>query len=200
MLGKLSRELRLLGADVEYRRNVGGMQAYHEARAQERLLLTRNKRLSKLPGTYFVNAQTAPEQVAEVREKYGSGTKAPEKEGAKEPKAGGESLSRCLECNEPLVKISREQARPGVPFFIYQIHHEFHRCPKCKRVYWPGDHAKNMQQRVHHRADGARQQRRTGGQVRRRRRPGGTTRQVRGGSGKKEPQSPPTGEQSPEQK
>ncbi|MEO0080768.1 MAG: Mut7-C RNAse domain-containing protein [candidate division WOR-3 bacterium] len=143
MLGRLARELRLIGLDVEYRRGIRGMQAYREARGANRVFLTRNKRLGKLPGAYFVTAQTAPQQVSEVREKFATGT-SPEAPRMPSDRA----LSRCLVCNETLVSISREQARPLVPFFIYQIHHEFSRCPRCRRVYWPGSHAKDMVQRV----------------------------------------------------
>ena len=57
-------------------------------------------------------------------------------------------MGRCIDCNVPLEHISREQARPSVPFFIYQIHYEFGRCPKCKKVFWPGDHVAQMQQRI----------------------------------------------------
>jgi hypothetical protein len=188
MLGRLARELRLLGLDVEYRRGIGGMRVYREARSHNRVLLTRNKRLAQLPGVYFVNAEEAPAQVAEIRAKFGS-----DRPGAVEPQAGeaqdpelnhkdtktqrvqteeprglvpprlvasrGEGLPRCLACNEPLQKITRDQARPSIPFFIYQIHHEFTRCPRCKRVYWPGSHAKSMEQRAQagHAAPGERQ-------------------------------------------
>jgi len=148
MLGRLARELRLLGLDVEYRRGIGGMQAYREARGHDRLLLTRNKRLGKMPGAYFVVAQVAPDQVTEVKEKFGRAAKEAPKPAVPEPTPKEKPFSRCLVCNEPLVKISRDQARPSVPFFIYQIHHEFTRCPKCKRVYWPGSHAKDMAQRA----------------------------------------------------
>lgn len=57
-------------------------------------------------------------------------------------------MGRCIDCNVPLEHLSREQARPSVPFFIYQIHYEFGRCPKCKKVFWPGDHVAQMQQRI----------------------------------------------------
>ena len=57
-------------------------------------------------------------------------------------------FGRCLSCNVPLEKLTREQARPSVPFFIYQIHHDFRGCPKCHRVYWPGNHVEQMAQRA----------------------------------------------------
>jgi hypothetical protein len=157
MLGKLARELRLLGMDVEYDRTVSGMQAYRAARAAGRTLLTRNKRLTGLPGAVFVTSQVAAEQVAQVRGEAAPAAPAapttPVVIAAPRPEPRPEKseetpFGRCLECNSPLEKISRDQARPSVPFFVYQIHHEFRRCQKCKRVYWPGNHVQDMQERV----------------------------------------------------
>ncbi len=63
------------------------------------------------------------------------------------PKETG-AFGRCLECNVPLEALSREAARPLVPFFIYQIHYEFRRCPKCRKVFWPGSHVADMEKRT----------------------------------------------------
>jgi uncharacterized protein with PIN domain len=143
MLGKLSRELRILGLDVDYSRGMSGMRAYRRARGRGRTLVTRNTRLRDMQGVLFIQATDLREQMAEVgrqmkiQELINAGTKE------------GKAFSRCIKCNGQLEKISRDQARPSVPFFIYQIHHDFRRCPSCKRVYWPGSHKNNMvQQRV----------------------------------------------------
>jgi uncharacterized protein with PIN domain len=61
---------------------------------------------------------------------------------------GEPAFGRCLACNTPLEQISRDTARPSIPFFIYQIHHDFRRCPKCKKVFWPGSHVQDMERRV----------------------------------------------------
>ena len=176
MLGKLARELRLLGYDVEYDRNLGGMPAYRVARQSGRILLTRTNKLKGLPGTIYVPGQLAPEQVAQVKAEIEAGLKpaipvaveepaapAPERQAQPQPmperapapappvSPPAEKIAaygRCLQCNVPLEKLTREQARPSVPFFIYQIHHDFRGCPKCRKVYWPGDHVEQMSQRA----------------------------------------------------
>jgi len=189
MLGKLARELRLLGYDVEYDRNLGGMPAYRVARQSGRILLTRTNKLKGLPGTIYVPGQLAPEQVAQVKAEIEAGLKpaapvaveepaapAPERQAQPRPQPERAPASprpvsqpermpaptppvsppaekiaaygRCLQCNVPLEKLTREQARPSVPFFIYQIHHDFRGCPKCRKVYWPGDHVEQMSQRA----------------------------------------------------
>ena len=136
MLGKLSRELRLLGVNAEYSRGMGGMRAYRKARSQQRVLVTSSNRLRELPGVMFVEASKLEEQLAEVRRKLGVEVRP------------DTALQRCLECNEPLEAVTREQVRPFVPFFVYQIHHDFQRCPKCRRVFWPGSHRSDMARRV----------------------------------------------------
>ncbi|MFO7638933.1 MAG: Mut7-C RNAse domain-containing protein [bacterium] len=152
MLGKLSRELRKLGVDTEYHRGIGGMRGYKRALEQNRVFLTRNSRLKELPGAVYVDSNDSAEQLVQVRARFGlaggepaEATAAPEPQPAAPPPPPGD---RCLECNEPLEKVSREQARPSIPFFIYQIHYDFSRCPKCRRVYWPGSHARDMTRRV----------------------------------------------------
>ena len=177
MLGKLARELRLLGYDAEYDRNLGGMPAYRVARQRGRILLTRTNKLRGLPGTIYVPSQLAPEQVAQVKAEIEAGLKpavpvaeeapatAPPVDKPAQPRPQPERtpapvrpasppaeriapFGRCLQCNVPLEQLTREQARPSVPFFIYQIHHDFRGCPKCRKVYWPGNHVEQMAQRA----------------------------------------------------
>ncbi len=143
MLGKLARELRLLGMDVEYSRTAAGIRAYREARAQARTFLTRSKKLAKLPGTIYLASPDPSEQVAELKQKLAGVTVG----SLRKEDAGQSPFSRCSCCNESLTKISREEARPFVPFFIYQIHHDFNLCPKCRRVYWPGSHSQHLRRK-----------------------------------------------------
>jgi len=124
----------MLGIDVRYDRTRSGMAAYRVARAQGRVFLTRSNRLRSLPGVVFIESTNPSEQVAQVKKLVG-------------PVAQERPANRCLECNAVLEKISREQARPAIPFYIYQIHHDFSRCPKCGRVYWPGTHVQRMRGR-----------------------------------------------------
>ena len=54
MLGKLSRELRKLGVDTEYRRSGGGIRGYKQARAKGRVFLTRTNRLKELDMVAYI--------------------------------------------------------------------------------------------------------------------------------------------------
>jgi uncharacterized protein with PIN domain len=139
MLGRLARRLRLLGIDVRYERGLKGLDAYRRAKAEQRLFLTRYHRMKNLPDVLFLESENVDQQVAQVRQALHITTE----EKTTEPGV----LTRCSVCNELLKKISREQARPAVPFYIYQIHTDFRRCPRCQRVYWPGSHVKKMFQK-----------------------------------------------------
>ena len=151
MLGKLSRELRMLGVDTDYRRGIGGMRYYKQARSRGRTFLTRSNRLKELPDVVFIESNDPAEQLEQVRKLFAlPAVEKPEPAGAEQPPQPSKvepPSSRCLKCNVALERISREQARPLVPFFIYQIHHDFSRCPKCRSVFWPGSHVEDMAQR-----------------------------------------------------
>ena len=100
MLGKLGRELRILGMDVEQKRGWGSTRGYRQARSRERVFLTRNTELKGQPGVLFIDSEKPDEQLGQVRREYGL---SPEPDKA---------LSRCLQCNVALEKITRDQARP----------------------------------------------------------------------------------------
>jgi uncharacterized protein with PIN domain len=50
----------------------------------------------------------------------------------------------CLECNEPLVKINKEDIEDRVPPYVYRTQSEFVECPACHRIYWQGTHWQAM--------------------------------------------------------
>ncbi len=52
--------------------------------------------------------------------------------------------SRCILCNQPLIKIPKKDARNLVPDYVYQTHSIFKKCPHCKRIYWKGSHLGKM--------------------------------------------------------
>ena len=50
----------------------------------------------------------------------------------------------CLECNQPLVKKSRQQVRERVPSYVFQTQSQYMECPACHRIYWRGTHWEAM--------------------------------------------------------
>jgi uncharacterized protein with PIN domain len=139
MLGKLARELRMLGYDAIYYRGEDAHQLIHLARQEERIILTRNTKLIPKKLEDRISTVTEDKPLLQLRELIQKGLISPDEENL---------FSRCLLCNALLDEIPREEAEGKVPDFILYEQKEFFRCPQCRRIYWQGTHQKNMQRRV----------------------------------------------------
>ncbi len=139
MLGKLAKELRMLGYDTLYYRGEPGYPLIKLAREEDRVILTKNKKLlARKPEDRIVRItqEKAPLQLGElIRKGYVS---------FDEKKL----YSRCLLCNAPLEQLSRDDAEGKVPDFIFHQNMEFSRCPRCLKIYWPGSHLDHMKTEV----------------------------------------------------
>lgn len=139
MLGRLAKELRMLGYDTVYYRGENAYPLIKLAREEDRVILTRNAKLiPKRSEDRLVRIMEdkTPLQLKELIQK-------------KVISLYEENLfSRCLLCNIPLDKIPREEAKGKVPDFIFYQQKEFSRCPRCLRIYWQGSHQENMQKKV----------------------------------------------------
>jgi uncharacterized protein with PIN domain len=132
MLGRLARWLRLLGYDAVYLPQADDHQLVRLARAEDRVLLTRDMELARRRGVRSVLIES--EQVeAQLEQLYRS-----------LDLSAREAFSRCGECNVPLEALSREEARVRVPPYVFQTQDQFRMCPRCRRVYWRGTHWARM--------------------------------------------------------
>jgi len=57
-------------------------------------------------------------------------------------------LSRCGQCNAILVSTPRDQVLGLVPEHVFHSQEQFHQCPKCRQVFWPGSHLPGIMARV----------------------------------------------------
>lgn len=57
-------------------------------------------------------------------------------------------FTRCLECNQPLIDLSKDDAQDLVPPYVFRTQSEFKQCSTCKRVYWRGTHWQNMNREI----------------------------------------------------
>ena len=134
MLGGLARKLRMLGFDAEFSSGVDGAVIRYRSRAEIRIVLTKNTELAKVLGdrAWLVSGTGTREEFRSVvpllRRISGS----------------ADPLSRCLDCNSPLEKITREAARNTIPHYSWTNTDHFMRCPDCKKKYWKGTHHKRM--------------------------------------------------------
>jgi hypothetical protein len=139
MLGKLAKQLRMLGYDTLYYRGEDLYPLIRLARQEGRIILTRSTKLiAKRPEDVIVRL-TEDDPFLQLKELIRSKRIEWDEE---------KVFSRCLLCNALLDPISREQAEGKVPDFIFHQQEEFFRCPQCERIYWPGSHLKHMEKRI----------------------------------------------------
>ncbi len=138
MLGKLARWLRFLGHDVAYVKDLGDTAILAAARAESRLVLTRDVELAERarrdPGSLLVAATDPREQLRDVIAAL------------RLPVARGEYLTRCGVCNAVLEPATADEVRDRVPPRIADEQDEFWSCPGCGKVYWPGTHVRRIEE------------------------------------------------------
>jgi uncharacterized protein with PIN domain len=136
MLGTLAKWLRILGYDCVFDTSLNDHQLVRLARAEDRVLLTRDTELARRRGlrVMLIEAEVLDDQVRQV---LATLDLAPQR-----------SRSRCSICNERLEHLDHEAAAARVPAYVAQQHTEFRACPACGRVYWPGTHWQQIDQRL----------------------------------------------------
>ena len=136
MLGSLAKWLRLLGYDTAYDNAATDPELARRARAESRVLLTRDHELSARRGlrALLIQSEVLEEQVQEVQEALGP---------PPDP-----SLSRCAVCNAALEPTSPAEVADCVPPYVLRTQSDFRRCPGCGRIYWPGTHLHTMRDQM----------------------------------------------------
>jgi uncharacterized protein len=137
MLGSLARWLRRLGYDTDYVNDRDDPELARVARAEQRILLTRDRELAGRRGvrSLLIESTDLDNQLVQVVSAY--------------PLPDGERQQRCSLCNAVLVTPTHQEVQPEVPPYVYRHYRQFRRCPSCGRIYWQGTHWQNMQDRLH---------------------------------------------------
>jgi uncharacterized protein with PIN domain len=130
-LGKLAKWLRILGYDTIIYKGIIDRDFLKKAEKEERVALTRKRDMStrQFSGQLvIVYSDDVHEQLKEIMRKLSF---YPESD---------HMFSICTHCNELLVAVEKEEISGIVPEHIFASHTEFHVCPRCKGVFWPGTH------------------------------------------------------------
>jgi uncharacterized protein with PIN domain len=132
-LGKLAKWLRAMGQDVVYGQHLSGYGLIRAARAENRLILTRDRGIKKKqpPDFLFIESDHHREQIRQVIE-------------ACHLKPLTQPFTRCLECNIVLEPRSKASVENMVPPYVFATQENFSWCPKCHRVFWPATHHQRM--------------------------------------------------------
>ncbi|MGQ9582096.1 MAG: Mut7-C RNAse domain-containing protein [Thermoplasmatota archaeon] len=138
MLGSLARWLRLLGHDTLYPGLLEDRELLRIARAERRILLTRDRELAARAGEpgVLVRGVELEEQLEQLI-----------REGVV-PRGEESALTRCSLCNGLLEDMPREEAKGRVPEAVLARQPEFWRCSGCGQIYWPGSHYDNILKRI----------------------------------------------------
>ena len=138
MLGRLARWFRALGYDTLYPGQVEDRRLLRISRAEERILVTRDRMLARLgePRSCLIHSELVDDQLREAVHRLSL--------------SAGEAhwLSRCLECNAVLEPRERAGVQGLVPEHVLATQAAFMACPGCSRVYWAGSHADRMLERI----------------------------------------------------
>jgi uncharacterized protein len=137
-LGKLVRDLRLLGVDVAYDPAAEDRQLVEITSRNNRALLTRDRRLlmhAAVRHGYYLRSQNPLEQTIEVLRRFDlSSILVP--------------FSRCLRCNASLEPAEKQKVIGQLEPLTKIYYDEFRRCTGCAQVYWSGSHFTKLQNRL----------------------------------------------------
>ncbi len=141
MLGTLAKWLRILGYDTLFDPGLNDHQLVRLARAEGRVLLTRDRELARRRGitSLLILSEDLDEQIRQALAECAPGTGALGVE-------IGRLAPRCPVCNDMLQAIDLETARALVPPYVAQTQPSFSQCPACRRVYWRGTHWQHMEE------------------------------------------------------
>jgi len=137
-LGKLVRDLRLLGIDVAYDPAAEDRQLVRTASDEERALLTRDRRLlmhAAVRHGYYSRSQDPLEQTVEVLRRFRLASVLT-------------PFSRCLRCNAPLEPAEKAKVLGRLEPLTKIYYDQFRRCRGCGQVYWSGSHFEKLQKRI----------------------------------------------------
>ncbi|MGA2614226.1 MAG: Mut7-C RNAse domain-containing protein [Spirochaetia bacterium] len=133
-LGRLARLLRMFGFDSLYRNSLEDQELVRVARLEKRIVLTRDRGLLKRRSVthgYLVRSLAPHDQLREVVQRFDLSSHL---------QLGG----RCVECNVPLERVSRDSVLARLPPAVGREYTDFSECPACRRVFWRGSHWQKM--------------------------------------------------------
>ena len=129
-LGKLAASLRMLGFDTLYRNDYQDDELAATAAAEQRILLTRDRRLlmrKVIPRGYCVRPDDPQQQIRAVLHRYNLYRQV-------------RPFQRCLRCNHPLQPVAKAEVFERLEPLTKLYFDEFSICPSCNQVYWEGSH------------------------------------------------------------
>jgi len=138
-LGKLAKLLRACGYDTLFSQTITDGELIFKALSEERYLLSRDRKLLQKGASekfLIIKADDPDEQLKYVLLSLNL-----------KPECK-DWLTRCLECNVPLAKVSKEENKNCIPPYVFFTQNEFFKCSKCHKLFWKGTHHQRMMERL----------------------------------------------------
>lgn len=133
-LGKLAKNLRMLGFDTLYSNKYTDSRIAEISSAENRIVLTRDRGLLKrsiITRGYIVRSDSPNEQLNEILDRF-------------DLKRRTNKFSRCIDCNGILVKVDKKEIISKLKPKTIKYFDEFKCCYDCGKIYWKGSHYNNM--------------------------------------------------------
>ncbi len=137
-VGRLAGLLRALGFDTAHESGLDDAGLARLAAEEGRVVLSRDFGLLKRKAVEFgrlVRAHEPSPQLHEILRVFGL-------------RPPYRAFSRCVMCNAPLVPVPKAEILDRLLPLTRIHYHDFHLCPRCDKVYWPGSHHERMKERI----------------------------------------------------
>lgn len=136
-LNRLARWLRLLGYNAALFRSIDFDNMIRIANRDRRIILTRDRKQAISRKKFKRRLIKTDNHLLQLRElldliRFDQ----------------AHAFTRCLECNRRLFVISGDKIKDLVPEYTRQQHQEFLYCRQCGRIYWQGDHYRDMKDKL----------------------------------------------------
>jgi len=137
MVGKLARYMRMAGYDVMYINTASDDEIIKIARETDRIILTRDSLMlarrefkKGIIKYLYIKEDKLENQLDQIKLDLKVSLKP--------------NLVRCIECNEKLIKVKKEDVKNKVPPYVYKTQKNFLYCKNCDKYYWRGTHYQNI--------------------------------------------------------
>ena len=134
-LGKLARHLRMLGFDTRFENDPGDRELVRIAAVEKRILLTGDRALlmhKEVEHGCHLEVDAPLRQLEYLIARLDLCRLI-------------RPFTRCMECNGTVCEVAREEVRAELPQRVAESQQRFWRCQGCGRVYWRGNHYREME-------------------------------------------------------
>ncbi len=137
-LGKVAKNLRMLGFDTIYENNLDDAEIIDIAEREERIILTRDRELLKhgrVSRGYWVRSKKPDRQMMEILKRF-------------DLKSQIKPFHRCMSCNGEIKDVDKKEIEEQLEPKTRQYYDEFFICSNCRKIYWKGSHFDKMEQKI----------------------------------------------------